>query len=351
MLRQADYMLALKYFALRRTLGASLQVITCVWLLTSSATCTYAQEILSIPLGMQSVLPVPSNPVPVTSSGSISQEEQAKRVMCSALLSGVWGPPVHCLISQEINLRDRRLFGSGEYARGSSGLGEMKLVLKIAAGDHLNCLNQVSDGRTLRVLHTIADKEEGSHVDLVRVREYLGRFSEQDRADPLVALHLAIGGQNEKLRALCTQYKWVSIKPGKFSQPGRMGEIDVWWLHGQRNTAEAALHGTAKIDAMMAAADDAGIAPSSATIAIGRTSPLQYWLYHVEEVRHPKASHPAGYAISAKMDYYQPVIRDMPPNMFHAEDYASSAGTDIDETQKYQPPPRAPTVHTAGRTP
>lgn len=344
-------MLALMSFALRRRLSTSLQVTGCVVMLTSITTCTCAQQTLSVPLGMQGVLPTPSAPVPIAGSRTLSQEEQAQRVICCALLSAVWGPPVHCLISQEIHLLDRRLFGSGEYARGSSGVGEMKLVLKIAAGDHLNCLNQVSDGRTLRVLHTIADKEEGSHVDLVRVREYLGTFSEQDRADPLVALHLAIGGQNEKLRALCTQYKWVSIKPGKFSQPGRMGEIDVWWLHGERNTTQAALRGTAKIDALRAAADDAGMAPGSATIAIGRTSPLQYWLYHVEEIRHPKSDHPAGYALSAKMDYYQPVIREMPPNMFHAEAYASSAGSDIDETQKYQPPQRAPSAHTAGRTP
>lgn len=352
MLNPAVWMLALIVTALCKLHRWQLQLVACLLLVTLGSVRVCAQSGPTIPVAMQSVLPAAPSPVPIAAVDPNGQEEQANRVMRSALLSAVWGPPVRCLVSQEIHLFDRRLFGAGEYARGNSGVGEMKLVLKIAAGDHLNCLKQISDGRTLRVLQTIDDKVEGSHVDLVRVREYLSGFNEQDRSDPLVALHLAIGGQNEKLRALCQQYKWLSIKPGKFSQPGRMGEIDVWWLHGERNCEAAAIRGTAKIDAMMAAADDAGMAPDHATVAIGRASPLQFWLYHVEEVRHPKIGQPVpGYALTAKMDYYQPVICEMPPNMFDAEDYASSAGTDVDETQKYQPPPRSSALQTARRAP
>lgn len=305
-----------------------------------------------LPSDLQSAVPSQLSPNTSAATRQLSQSEEAQILMERALLSGVWGPPVHCFVAQEINVLGRIVRGSGLYARGRSGFGEMKLSLKIVAGDHLNILDEVSDGRMLHISQTIDGTRECRRIDLDRVREYLGRFTEQDRTDPLVALHLAIGGQNEKLRALCQQYKWVSVQPGKFSQPGKMGEIDVWWLRGERASEPVPLHGLTEMDNMLASADGAGLAPDHARIAIGRTPPLQYWLYHVEESRRAKTDGPSpGYSLVAKIDYYQPVIREMPETMFDydPEAYAASVERMVDETRKYTPPSRQPASQTAAR--
>lgn len=309
----------------------------------------------SLPADLQHMIPSPQNPAPSATTRRLTPSEEAQFLMERALLSGVWGPPVHCFVAQEISVLGRIVRGSGLYARGRSGFGEMKLSLKIVAGDHLNILDQVSDGRMLHISQTVGGVRECRRIDLERVREYLGRFNvEQDRTDPLVALHLAIGGQNEKLRALCQQYKWVAAHPGKFVQPGKMGEIDVWWLRGERIGQPGPLRGLTEMDGLLAMADGAGLAPDQARVAIGRTPPLQYWLYHVEETRRPKPDAPApGFSLVAKIDYYQPVVRDMPPTMFDydPEAYASSVERMVDETRKYVPPARTPDSQTAARAP
>lgn len=307
-----------------------------------------------LPLDLQHVIPSAKNPAPSSTARRLTQAEEAQTLIRLAVLRGVWGPPVHCLVGQEITLLDRTVRGSGLYARGGSGLGEMKMSLEIVAGDRLNNVNQVSDRYMMHTSQTIDGTRECRRVDLGRVREYLGRFTEADRDDPLVALHLAIGGQNEKLRALCQQYDWIAVQPGKFTQPGGTGEIDVWWLRGQRTGAPPTLRGLAEIDGLLASADGAGIAPDHARIALGRTPPLQYWLYHVEETRQPKTNEPgAGSRLIAKIDYYQPVIREMPPTMFNydPEVYASSVERMIDETRKYVPPARIPANKTAAHMP
>ena len=321
------------------------------WLVSAAASLS-AQT--PLPFDLQHVVPSAKHPAPSTSARRLSQAEEAQTLMQLAVLRGVWGPPVHCLVGQEITMLDRTVRGSGLYARGGSGLGEMKMSLEIVAGDHLNILNQVSDRYILHTSHTIDGVRECRRVDLGRVREYLGRFTEEDRDDPLVALHLAIGGQNEKLRALCQQYHWTSVQPGKFAQPGGTGEIDVWWLHGERMAVPTTLRGLTEMDSLLASADGAGIAPDRAKIALGRAPPLQYWLYHVEESRQPKSKDlAAGKSLVAKIDYYQPVIREMPPAMFNydPEVYASGVERMIDETRKYTPPARTPADKTASRTP
>ncbi len=334
--------------------------LVCTWLFIANVALPQAraQTSLSVPPKIERLLPSANNnrgQTPLTdASGNasnqpaarhLSQQEQASIILKSALLSAVWGPPARCMVSQEITLLDRTIRGSGEYARGASGVGEMKMILKVVAGDHLNSLKQVSDGRVLRIAQTIDGKEEDSHVDLGRVREYLGTFSDEDRQDPLVALHLAIGGQNEKIRGLCQQYNWTSVRPGKFTQPGRVEEVDVWWLRGERTSTPTLIAGTAMIDKVIATPDDIGMRPSQALIAIGRGLPMQFWLYHVEESRPMSPDRPeTSYAYLAKIDYYDPAYCEIPLGTFNADSFVSTAGTDIDETNRYQPPLRTPKV-------
>lgn len=355
-----------------RRLAAKWQLLLILLVIGSLERASWSQ--LPVPSSLEDAIPSPQHPAPSASGRRSTPAEDARLLMERALLSGVWGPPVHCRIRQEITLLDQRLHGVGLYARGRSGLGEMKMTLKIVAGDHLNVLHQVSDGRMLHTLQiqtplhaarqarsandarTPARAEaetrttEGWRVDLGRVRQYLGGFTEQDCVDPQVALHLAIGGQNEKLRALCQQYRWITVQPGKLTQPGNLGEIDVWWLRGERATEPGPLRGLAEIDSSLAGADSAGLAPDHAKIAIGRSVPLQFWLYHVEESRRAKThgDGPKGYSLVSKIDYYQPVIQEMPPAMFSdPEAYASSVERIVDETRRYLPPTRTAENQTA----
>jgi len=307
---------------------------------------------VGVPVQLEGQLPVAANRSPASTAQRLTSNDEAHLILERALLSAVWGPPMQCLVQQEILMFDRRLAGSGRYFRGRSGLGEMKLNIKIVAGDHLNILHQVSDGRTLHTLQTIDGTTEGWRVDLGRVREYLGRFTQQDRLDPLVALHLSIGGQNEKLRAICQQYKWTSVESGKFLQPGKQTEeVDVWWLRGERNLEASRLRGQAEIDGLLAGADATGLAPQEIKIAIGRTAPLQYWLYHVEEIRRGRGKgNEGGYSLVARIDYHQPLIQEIAATTFSdPEVYATNVEPMVDETRKYLPPSRLPTSPTAAQ--
>ena len=269
----------------------------------------------------------------------LSQTDQAHIILKRALLNAVWGTPVHCKIHQEITAAGETIRGTGIYARG--GLGEMKLILQAVAGNSQNKLEQVSDGRRLRVVLRINGEEEGYHVDLTRIHKYLGGFTQEDFTDPKVALHLAIGGQNEKLRGLCQLYEWTSVKATTFQQPETSQETEVWELTGIRTVKDGRLNGvlqgTAPIDGGLVASDDAKVAPDTVKIIVARGGPLPFWLYSVEESRiAPSAL--GGDKLSMRIDYFDPIIAKMPPGTFSAEDFASSAGTDIDETVKYQPP-------------
>ncbi len=277
---------------------------------------------------------------------ALSPTEEARIILERALLSAVWGPPAYCMIHQEINALGRTLHGQGKYARGDNGQGQMKLELQIVAGDRLNLIRQVSDGRRLHTRETFDTVTQERRVDLTEVRKYLVRFSpEQDCKDPLVALHLAIGGQNEKLRALCQQYNWISVQPGTFAQPGQAGDVDVWWLKGERvgwgtHKGFGILHGTAEIDMQLHLANGAGLAPERVRVAIGRKAPLQYWLYHVEETKGASEGQ-ANSSLVARISYYQPVKENLPIAMFSYEDvYASTVEQIVDETKRYVPPPR-----------
>lgn len=306
---------------------------------------------LGVPAQLESQLPSAAKQAASSTAPRLSPNEEAQLILERALLSAVWGPPMQCLVQQEIAMFDRRLTGSGRYFRGRSGLGEMKLNIKIVAGDHLNILHQVSDGRTLHTLQTIDGATEGWRVDLGRIREYLGRFTQQDRLDPLVALHLAIGGQNEKLRAICQQYKWTSVESGKLLQPGKQNEeVDVWWLRGERNIEASRLRGQAEIDGLLGSADATGLAPHEIKIAIGRTAPLQYWLYHVEEIRRNRGKDSGGYSLIAKIDYHQPLIQELTSGTFSdPEVYATNVEPMVDETRKYLPPSRVPSSRAASK--
>lgn len=299
---------------------------------------------VACPVRAQSPAPIPvpeglSTPLPEAKSASttarhLSQTDQANIILKRALLGAVWGQPVHCKIHQEITAAGQTIRGTGIYARG--GLGEMKLVLQAVAGNSQNRLEQVSDGRRLRVVLRINGEEEGYHVDLTRIHKYLGGFTQEDFSDPNVALHLAIGGQNEKLRGLCQLYEWTSVRATTYRQPESSEDTPVWELTGVRNL-KGVLKGTAPIDGSLVASDDAKIAPDAVKITVARGGALPFWLYAVEETR-TQPSNLVGKRLAMRIEYYDPVIAKMPPGTFSAEDFASSAGSDIDETIKYQPP-------------
>lgn len=310
--------------------------LLCLALLACQA-YTQTPAPLPVPEGLPNAFPPSQAAINGNTARHLSQTDQASIILKRALLNAVWGTPVHCKIHQEITAAGQTVRGTGIYARG--GLGEMKLVLQAVAGNSQNKLEQVSDGRRLRGVLRINGEEEGYHVDLTRIHKYLGGFTQEDFTDPKVALHLAIGGQNEKLRGLCQLYEWTSVKATTYQQPESSQETEVWELTGVRTAKDGKLNGvlqgTAPIDGSLVASDDAKVAPDSVKIIVARGGPLPFWLYSVEETR--SAPSELG-GVSARIDYFDPIIAKMPPGTFSAEDFASSAGSDIDETVKYQPP-------------
>ncbi len=316
-----------------RTPWQNVRRLACICLLfVACPAFTQTPKPIPVPDGLHSAFPQPTTGG--ASPRHLSQADQASIIMNRALLNAVWGQPLHCKIHQEITVAGQTIRGSGIYARG--GLGEMKLVLQAVAGNSQNRLEQVSDGRRLRVVLRINGEEDGYHVDLTRIHKYLGGFTQEDFTDPKVALHLAIGGQNEKLRALCQLYEWTSVKPTTYQQPESSEEIAVWELTGVRNM-NGVLKGTASVDASLVACDNAKVAPDRAKVIVARGGPVPFWLYSVEETR-SVPSDLFGENLSMRIDYYDPLVAKMPPGTFSAEDFASSAGSDIDETVKYQPP-------------
>lgn len=294
--------------------------------------CAQVPAPIPVPEGLQTAFP--KSKTAGNTARHLSQADQASIILNRALLAAVWGQPMHCKINQEITAAGQTIRGTGIYARG--GLGEMKLVLQAVAGNSQNRLEQVSDGRRLRVVLRLDGEEDGYHVDLTRIHKYLGGFTQDDFSDPKVALHLAIGGQNEKLRGLCQLYEWTSVKATTYQQPESAVETPVWELTGIRNL-KGVLKGTAPIDGSLVASDDAKVAPEHVKIIVARGGPLPFWLYSVEETR-TTPSDLIGKRLLVRIDYYDPVIAKMPPGTFSAEDFASSAGSDTDETVKYQPP-------------
>ncbi len=299
----------------------------------------YCQSSVPIPVpsGLEGSLPESK---PATSAAASNQPkhltkaDQVNLILNRALLNAVWGPSVHCKIHQEIKLGNQTIRGTGIYARG--GVGEMKLVLQAVAGNSQNRLEQVSDGRRLRSVLRINGDEEGYHVDLTKVYKSMGNFTPEDYADPKIALHLAIGGQNEKLRALCQLYEWNSVKATAYIPPDGSEEVAVWELTGTR-TLKGVLRGTTTMDALLVASDDAKMAPDQAKVIIGRGGALPFWLFAVEETRQAPSEW-GGKKFSIRIDYHDPVATSMPPGTFSADDFASSAGSDVDETSKYIPP-------------
>jgi hypothetical protein len=316
--------------AVRATAMAA--VLVAVLVVPSAASAQTPAEVLGATAN------TPDLPHYEASSAPATAEARANLLLTSALRQSVWGPAVACRVRQSISILDRRLFGVGQYAHGGgNGWGKLKLSIRMPAGDQVNALQQISDGRVLYTTRHVGTEVERSRVNIERVREYLGTITQPDLDDPLVALHLATGGQPELLRTLCQQYHWYSVSAGK------LGEIDVWWLRGRRTDEPPALRGQAEIDLQLAASDPAGLIPLHAQIALGRSQPLPLWLYRVEQSREAiwAGGGPNGPLVST-IEFFQPqIVTQMPEEMFEDWEAKTSVDPIVDETRKYLPPPRA----------
>ncbi|MFO1066773.1 MAG: hypothetical protein U0892_23180 [Pirellulales bacterium] len=266
----------------------------------------------------------------------------ANQLLTRALRESVWGPAVACRVRQSISLVDRKLFGVGQYAHGGgSAWGKMKLSIRIPAGDQVNTLQQISDGRVLYTTRHIGDQSLRTRVNIERVREQLGTITRADFQDPMVSLYLAIGGQPELLRTLCQQYHWYWVRPGK------LGDVDVWWLRGRRAGKEAGkdaapLKGQTELDLLLTGNDPVKVLPEHVQIAIGNSAPLPYWLYRVEQTReHTAAGGEDSGALMVTLEFMQPqIVTHLPEELFEDTEAKSSVDPIVDETKRYLPPPR-----------
>lgn len=269
-------------------------------------------------------------PIPLSSS----PHEVAVRILHHALLQSVWGPPAYCQVRQSVFLFGKQLSGQGDYIRGGLGSGKLKFNLRMAAGDQLNTLLQISDGQRLLCVEAIGDVRRRTEVDLGKVRPRLVLTNESLR-DPVIAMYLAIGGQAEAVRKIYLQYNWTSVREGQ------IGDVPVWRLTGKVSQQPPAVRSEAAIDNMLFTENASGLLPSRIQIAIGKPEgELPFWIYEMEQVRDADELSPLGRKASLRIvtEWANPIVfqpQELDTDVFQTP---SSNEPLFDETDRYLPP-------------
>ncbi len=314
-------------YTLEGQVAKLLCVVLCLWLTTAFPLATLAQPSVS------------PEPIPVTHS----PQEVSARILQKAIWESVWGPPAYCVVRQEVEMYGKQLNGKGDYVREGQGSGKLKYYLRMAAGDQINTLLQVSDGQRMMSIEAIGNIRRRSEVDLGRVRDP-DRLPLTDTSyrDPVVAMYLAIGGQAEFLRKIYQQYEWFAVRDGQLDNK------DVWWLSGKVPPQAITARPTAPVDNMLFADNNSGLLPTRIEIAIGKeNAPVPFWLYQVEQGRSAEELSPIARNTKLRIvtEWADPKLlakEQLPPSIF---ELPSSNEQLFDETEKYLPPP--PTMATA----
>ncbi len=273
---------------------------------------------------------------PPEAAVALSPQDLAFQILHRSLHESVWGPPAMCDIRQSIQLFDKRMSGFGTYVRGGQGTGKLKVNLQFPAGEHMNNLLQVSDGQRMQTIEQIGGKSRVTVIDLGKIRERL-IITTESLGDPVIAMHLAIGGQAEVLRKLCQQYEWTQVREGKH------GDVDVWWLSGRLTYSPPPIHASAQIDLQLFVEKQTGILPTQIHVAIGRQeSAIPFWLYQVEQSRtHPPESKTVSTSdLYVNTEWAEPDLLAQPPSPDYFQPGASN-GPAQEETSTYLPPPMA----------
>jgi hypothetical protein len=268
------------------------------------------------------IAPIPARPSP---------QETATLLIHTALRQAVWGPSVTCKIRQRISLLDKQLVGSGVYTHAGKGSCQLKMHVRMVAGDQINSLIQVSDGRVMSTQENIGPIAQRSRINLNRIMESLGPVTSASLEDPVIAMYLAVGGQAELLRKLAQQYKWTQV------QSGRLGEIEVWWISGELTTEPSTVRALAEVDQLLLRPSRSGLIPSTVRIALAKKGPIPYWLYQVEQARDESLSSiKSPTRLSMLLEFTEPnVVDQLPAELFQSQ---SGGETIIDETRRYLPP-------------
>lgn len=271
---------------------------------------------------------------PAGSSPDYSSHEIAQRILQQSILQSVWGPPVHCVVRQSIHLYGKQLSGIGDYVRGGLGSGKLKYSMRMAAGDQLNSLLQVSDGQRLLSIESIGNVQRRTEIDLGKVRRPLVVTSDSIR-DPVIAMYLAIGGQAELLRKIYQQYHWEVVREGELSQ------AEVWWLAGRLPPPPDQTRPTAFTDNQLMYDNNSGLLPTRIEVAVGKgNAAVPFWLYQIVQQRTAAELSPQARAedIQILTEWSAPTLLTnvpIPPSMF---ELPSSNEQLFDETDKYLPP-------------
>jgi hypothetical protein len=298
-----------------RTLWLSLSVI-CGWIFGQAE--LFGQE-------GQSLLPIPA---------SHSPSEVANHILQQSLLQSVWGPPVHCVVRQSVQVFGKQTSGVGDFVRAGQGSGKLKFHLRMPAGKQLNSLLQVSDGQRLLAIESIGEHKRRTEVDLGKVRPRLVLTNESLR-DPVVAMYLAIGGQAESLRKIYQQYEWTSVRDG------RLGETDVWYVSGRVTQQPPLRHALAEVDLRLRDVNSSGLLPTKIQLIIGReNAAIPFWLYQVDQVRSENELEPTGRRTSMRIttEWAEPVVLD--PQRLTSELFEPPYSNEplFDQTDRYLPP-------------
>lgn len=268
----------------------------------------------------------PAFPAPVV------QLPTGDQLLRRAIWQSVWGPPLSARVRQGVSQFDRQLVGVGQYWQAGQGSGQLKFLLRIAAGGTINSLLQVSDGRLLWTSHETASASL-SRVDLGRVREHLHPGPWKDANSEELAMYLAIGGQPKMLRDLYHQYQWFNVTESM------LDGMPVFVLQGRRRTEVASIAAAAAVDHLLTQ-EEKGLVPAKARLTLGRKPELPLFPYKIEYISDVDADDLQANrrALNSTIEFFDVVTPiEITPELFNYQ-VNDSVDQIVDDTPRYLPP-------------
>ncbi|MHB8969255.1 MAG: hypothetical protein ACYC3X_03520 [Pirellulaceae bacterium] len=166
--------------------------------------------------------PAVSEPAASTSQEALNGQELVAQAAQRLLLL----PGIEATTRQRVSIFGQHLVGSGTYLQLANGPRLMlRLDLKLQVAAQATSLQQISDGDTFWVRHSLGDTTSLTRVNLRRLREAASRVGPSD-VPPPPTLWMALGGLPKLLSALDAHFAFDPPKPMT------IGQLPVWSLEG-----------------------------------------------------------------------------------------------------------------------
>lgn len=254
------------------------------------------------------------------------------QLVLQAVERAVWGPSIHCRVSQTSSWDGYEVVSRGEYWHGGNGTGQTKFQMKLEAGDQKWDFLQVSDGRL--VWTNLGGGEAPRRVYLDPIREALGGWVRKPGIQPEASLYLAIGGQAEAMRCLYQRYLWIKIFAGMDDK-----RRDVWQLVGKLRTIAPNPSADTYVDRLMLAPTPPAEVPTDVRLTLARAENLALFPYRIEyyRVEKDREGSPGRWHRISLIEYDDVLTPVEFPSDFFNYQASDQADKIIDETKDYMP--------------